>query len=162
MCQYFVLLSKNLSEYRVAMNTSYLQNPVTQLQLCHKVYSRICFLSLIFSNFPFLYLLAITVFSFLSQTWTGNRKVNFKDLGCQGINYVCGTVLFPTYINIKFLKPRNQGWHPYIACFISGCYFVLKSSYKETASYSNSCCANKWKRQLQIKEDLVSDTHIWN
>lgn len=26
MCKYFVLLSKNLSEYGIAMNTSYLQN----------------------------------------------------------------------------------------------------------------------------------------
>lgn len=93
MCQYFVLLSRNLSEYSVVLNTSYLQNPVTQLQLCHKFHSRICFLPLIFSNFPSLYLLAIAVSHFYPRLGEVARRLILRIQPVKNKLHMCnGTI----------------------------------------------------------------------
>lgn len=112
MCQCFVLLSKNLPEYGVAMHKLPTKSTNSAAVMAQSLLQNL----LSFSDFlqlPISIPSGHHCFSFLSQTWRGNQKINFRDPGCQGTNYVCGTVLFPTYINIKFLKLMNQGWHPY-------------------------------------------------
>lgn len=46
-------------------------------------------------------------------------------------------------------------------CFKSGYYFVLTSSCKETAYYSDSYCANNWKKAITHRRELGwSDTYL--
>lgn len=158
--KYFVLLSKNLSEYGAAMNTSYLQNPATGL--CHKVYSRICLLPLIFSNFPSLYLMAITVSHFYPRLGEATRRIILRiqavkgQITCVELHYLLHTLI----LNFQNLWIRD-GIHSKHA-LKQVTVLLLKATIKKQRIILTHIVQINGKRQLQREEDLVSDTHIWN